>query len=197
MDTGTALLKAVLAAPDDDLPRLVYADWLEENGNEWRANYIRVVIHDKIGRIEYGGWESGNPFGYDFGWHEDPDRRLVLVAHRGFVVEVRGPLEAVLESLPHMVRRELVARVVVTDREPQDLTGFLPDVERGRWFWFGPFRGDWSHPQNTTNPARLPACLREPIPDSEFPSREAAVDALSAIIIAWAKAQPAPEIPAG
>jgi uncharacterized protein (TIGR02996 family) len=37
-----ALLNAVIAAPDDDLPRLVYADWLEEHGREERAELIRV-----------------------------------------------------------------------------------------------------------------------------------------------------------
>ena len=30
MDEREALLRAILAAPDDDLPRLVFADWLEE-----------------------------------------------------------------------------------------------------------------------------------------------------------------------
>lgn len=28
-----ALLAAVCAAPDDDLPRLAYADWCDENGD--------------------------------------------------------------------------------------------------------------------------------------------------------------------
>ena len=35
------LLAAVRAAPDDDLPRLVLADWLEENGEGERAEFIR------------------------------------------------------------------------------------------------------------------------------------------------------------
>jgi uncharacterized protein (TIGR02996 family) len=42
-----ALLAAVLADPQDDLPRLVYADWLEENGDEAgraRAEFIRIQI---------------------------------------------------------------------------------------------------------------------------------------------------------
>ena len=32
MTDGEALLRAVLAAPDEDTPRLIYADWLQENG---------------------------------------------------------------------------------------------------------------------------------------------------------------------
>jgi uncharacterized protein (TIGR02996 family) len=39
-----ALLKAIASAPDDDLPRLVYADWLEERGREERARFIRLQI---------------------------------------------------------------------------------------------------------------------------------------------------------
>src|SRR5690349_20304098 len=37
-----ALLQAIWAEPDDDAPRLVYADWLEENGRPDRAEFIRV-----------------------------------------------------------------------------------------------------------------------------------------------------------
>src|SRR5215475_6482850 len=37
-----ALLAAVAAQPDDDLPRLVYADWLDEHGDPDRAEFIRV-----------------------------------------------------------------------------------------------------------------------------------------------------------
>ncbi len=37
-----ALLRGVEAAPDDDLPRLVYADWLDEHGRHARAEFIRV-----------------------------------------------------------------------------------------------------------------------------------------------------------
>jgi uncharacterized protein (TIGR02996 family) len=38
----SALLAAICAAPEDDSPRLVYADWLEENGKAERAELIRV-----------------------------------------------------------------------------------------------------------------------------------------------------------
>jgi len=34
----------VLVAPDDDAPRLVYADWLEEHGQPERAGLIRWMI---------------------------------------------------------------------------------------------------------------------------------------------------------
>src|SRR5436190_19415841 len=42
MTTKNALFEAILAEPDDDAPRLVYSDWLEEHGDHERAEFIRV-----------------------------------------------------------------------------------------------------------------------------------------------------------
>ena len=39
-----ALLVAVCSVPDDDLPRLVYADWCDENGQGDRAEFIRTQV---------------------------------------------------------------------------------------------------------------------------------------------------------
>jgi uncharacterized protein (TIGR02996 family) len=39
-----AFLRAIAENPDDDLPRLVYADWLDEHGQPERAEFIRVQI---------------------------------------------------------------------------------------------------------------------------------------------------------
>ena len=43
MTERKALLQAVCTAPDDDLPRLVFADWVQENGEPERAEFIRVM----------------------------------------------------------------------------------------------------------------------------------------------------------
>jgi uncharacterized protein (TIGR02996 family) len=40
--TEVAMLHAMANSPTDHLPRLVYADWLEERGNAARAEFIRV-----------------------------------------------------------------------------------------------------------------------------------------------------------
>jgi uncharacterized protein (TIGR02996 family) len=37
-----AFLQAIIESPDDDTPRLIYADWLEEHGQPERADFIRV-----------------------------------------------------------------------------------------------------------------------------------------------------------
>ena len=40
--SDAALLAAIRAAPADDAPRLVYADWLDEHGQPERAEFIRL-----------------------------------------------------------------------------------------------------------------------------------------------------------
>jgi uncharacterized protein (TIGR02996 family) len=37
-----AFLADIVEHPDDDTPRLVYADWLEDHGEEAQAEFIRV-----------------------------------------------------------------------------------------------------------------------------------------------------------
>jgi uncharacterized protein (TIGR02996 family) len=39
-----AFLQTIRESPDDDTPRLVYADWLEEHGDADRAEFIRLQI---------------------------------------------------------------------------------------------------------------------------------------------------------
>jgi uncharacterized protein (TIGR02996 family) len=40
--TDAAFIRAILDAPDDDVPRLVYADWLDERGDAARSEFVRV-----------------------------------------------------------------------------------------------------------------------------------------------------------
>jgi uncharacterized protein (TIGR02996 family) len=44
MSDHAALLRAILVDPADDAPRLVLADWLDENGEPERAEFIRLDI---------------------------------------------------------------------------------------------------------------------------------------------------------
>jgi len=44
MSDHDALLAAIRQAPDDDAPRLVYADWLDEHGESDRAEFVRLQI---------------------------------------------------------------------------------------------------------------------------------------------------------
>lgn len=42
MATEQAFLQAIREHPEDDLPRLVFADWLDEHGQPGRAEFIRI-----------------------------------------------------------------------------------------------------------------------------------------------------------
>jgi|SRR5262245_47890266 len=50
MSDAFALVAAIRAAPEDDAPRLIFADWLDENGWPARAEFIRVQC--KLARKE-------------------------------------------------------------------------------------------------------------------------------------------------
>jgi len=39
-----ALLAAIESTPLDDAPRLIYADWLQERGEDVKAEYLRAVV---------------------------------------------------------------------------------------------------------------------------------------------------------
>lgn len=41
-DDHSAFLRHIIAEPEDDLPRLIFADWLDEHGEAARAEFIRV-----------------------------------------------------------------------------------------------------------------------------------------------------------
>lgn len=67
-----AFLRAIAEQPDDDLPRLVYADWLDEHGEPERAEFIRV-------QCELAA-RPGSP----------PGRRAELLAREGELLRAHG-----------------------------------------------------------------------------------------------------------
>jgi uncharacterized protein (TIGR02996 family) len=110
-DTGTALLAAVRATPADDTVRLVYADWLEEQGEELRAEFIRATCAGDFGNLPAGslvregalaqakanGVEWFGPFGVVCLRRELFQKEMtggsVALVRRGFVEEVRAPAD--------------------------------------------------------------------------------------------------------
>ena len=60
MSDEDALLAAIAAHPEEDTPRLMYADWLDENGQSLRTEFIRVQIEvsriEQLPRIELNGY---------------------------------------------------------------------------------------------------------------------------------------------
>ena len=82
MGDGPGLLRAILEAPADDAPRLIYADWLDEHGRPDRADHIRRAVGtpypDPIPRV---GPAPEFP---------DAAEGLRYRVHRGFAVEVEA-----------------------------------------------------------------------------------------------------------
>src|SRR5687768_17319061 len=52
---AVALYRAILAHPDEDTPRLVYADWLDEHGQPAHAEFIRAQC--RLARMNE--WDAG------------------------------------------------------------------------------------------------------------------------------------------
>jgi uncharacterized protein (TIGR02996 family) len=64
MSDRRSFLQAMIAAPEDDTPRLVYADWLEEHGqgeaDRDRAEFIRAQC--ELARLRYDSPESASRY---------------------------------------------------------------------------------------------------------------------------------------
>src|SRR5262245_31791010 len=52
-------IRQILASPDDDAPRLAYADWLEQHGERGRAKLIRYQIEAVRQAPDEPWWKQG------------------------------------------------------------------------------------------------------------------------------------------
>jgi uncharacterized protein (TIGR02996 family) len=150
MSSHKAFLSEIIANPDDDAPRLVYADWLEDNGDADRAEFIRLQIRletmpdydperfdleeralDLLAEHR-GEWLKGMP-----AWAlKEP-----LTFRRGFVGEIRIPPGRFLSGGEKLVKSTPLLRLRLeglNDRSAElaqmDALGGVPelDVEIGK-----------------------------------------------------------------
>jgi uncharacterized protein (TIGR02996 family) len=134
MSLERAFLDDIIAHPADDAPRLVYADWLEERGDQAsrdRAEFIR-------GQIELEGLPELSPRR----WELERREAALLAAYRA---EWWGPLPPLVRAA--VFRRGFIDHVIVT----------LPDLTENaeRLFALAPIRrvqvvGDQSAGVNRT-----------------------------------------------
>jgi uncharacterized protein (TIGR02996 family) len=124
MTEDEALLRAVLAAPDDDAPRLVYADWLDEHGDPARAAFIRIQVElarqpadpDRVLQLRKAeltllranreAWTAWVP-----GWAEARTFR------RGFLEGIRAEAGAFIAGADEVRRRTPLSAVRLDGRE--------------------------------------------------------------------------------
>ena len=135
-DDYLALLRGVCWRPDDDVPRLVLADWLEENGFGDRAEFVREsVAFDAMGfpdgpcvegcacggvgaRLGRTTAERGDEWaGAAFG----PAVISELVWHRGFVSEVTLTQADFLTHAAAIFSRHPVTTVTLTGVAPANV----------------------------------------------------------------------------
>ncbi|MFO0852263.1 MAG: TIGR02996 domain-containing protein [Gemmataceae bacterium] len=104
MSDHDALLAAVIAAPDDDLPRLVFADYLDEAGDPARAEFIRVQIdlaRRPVGDPARPGMtarEQSLLAEYGREWRIPGLRATVQRFRRGFVELVEIPAHVLIQA---------------------------------------------------------------------------------------------------
>src|SRR5260370_26451208 len=58
MTQDEAFLQDIIAHPDDDAPRLIYADWLADHGQPERAEFIRVECRSAARPLTARKWAA-------------------------------------------------------------------------------------------------------------------------------------------
>ncbi len=98
------LLKAILDEPWSELPRLVYADAIDDAGDPELAAAIRSRFSNKssLCRLDEKIFAMG----------ETPIR---LLWYGGFIVEIAGPQSVLLKYGPEIAAVNPLERVIVTD----------------------------------------------------------------------------------
>jgi uncharacterized protein (TIGR02996 family) len=108
MDLERAFLDDVIGRPGDDAPRLVYADWLQENGQEERADFIRTQC--RLAAMD----------------ESEPERPALLEREKElldrYAVEWAMPLQAVIAEWSY--RRGFIDFVRVEYHLAADMTAF-------------------------------------------------------------------------
>lgn len=159
-DISAAFMKDIRENPGDDAPRLVYADWLEDNGDPEYAEFIRDQIagRDAFGlftRLWGRVWSRSAPpswrfcgYGVDHEGGESYARfaatpgaieSAFLVWRRGFVAEVRCRLGVWLEHGPALAGLHPLEAVRLTDRAPRRRYGHdagATPSPRGTYGWY-------------------------------------------------------------
>lgn len=216
-DAG-ALLKAILDDPADDLPRLAYADWCEESGQDERAEFIRLhlwlganagskwiwlepsylrarkLLWNNRGKWMPEGLEPNNVHrDHRTGFITSDGQQGSLTWSRGFPAIIRCHLDSWLQHGPALVRVHPLEWVELSDRvvrrEPSWEDGFDPQP----WIWIW-FRGPLVTPLSQREwlpPGVMDLMPGRPILDGhlQFRTKEEAEAAASVGLIRWAKEQ--------
>jgi uncharacterized protein (TIGR02996 family) len=203
-----ALLAAILAAPEEDTPRLVYADWCGENGDHDRAEFIRVQVElARLGgcsRDFSAGLSCCCPF-CNAGGYVLRRRERELLRHlddwyppvcktfgrydweRGFISAVTCTCADFLAHAAAVFACHPVERVTLANKEP------AASLQHRGWFrWYTDSDEDESViPQGVYRKliGVYPEDLHGKSSQPYWKSRELALEALSDACVAWGREQ--------
>lgn len=139
----TGFWKSICADPDDDAPRLVFADWLDDNGQPERAEVIRVQCAlaredalDNKAHVELGVRERVLLHKHRAAWVEDLPkwiRRDRVTFHRGFPCGIECPVNQYVCHSAGLARKSVIQRLFLdcTVRSPHE-SGLLTSVHLPR-----------------------------------------------------------------
>lgn len=193
MTPADELLAAVLANPADDLCRLVYADALDECGEVARAAWIRYSIEAELKPTIFHPSMAARMFVL-----VDDNIRVVtiadavpgvsLVTHHGFISELRGPLASLLRHGGEVAAVNPVERFIATDREPASNRYSEPTDER---HWIMASIPAEMQVRAEVLPYEVVRAMDDEWPPALFfPTRDAAMTALSEAVGRVVRAQP-------
>lgn len=193
MITATAvhpgLVAAILAEPEDDALRLVYADWLEEHGEDAWAQFIRAGVaaadsHDMTLNTE-------RLFGLSFLVGTlTAEMRFLWYWERGFVEYIQTTESFWLRYGRAICAAHPVQRLSLLDRHPHQ------QYPEGPWDWICIPTGEVSGEASCLSTQFFRELLAEQGLESywhvlDYDSLSSARDALSRAGLAWARAEAA------
>jgi uncharacterized protein (TIGR02996 family) len=195
MTDADALLAAIIENPDEDTPRLAYADEIQETDAE-RAEFIRVQVEiARRPRLDCGGVQCDRcqfPTGFHrytkrcrgevcrlrqreyytsfryvvWNWTRGIPPGAQPSFRRGFVEKIVLRADWWVAHGPHIVTRYPITEIRLSDREPE------LEPHGGQYRWWVPF------------PFPSPRSQRVP-----YRTAEEAREAVSADCLAWARAE--------
>ena len=140
---GDALLRAICEHPAEDTPRLVYADWLQENGNADRAEFIRLQCEawgltpayptlsaartraSELLKEHRGRWFDELPTILGVEWGDLYVRGFIDKAYTLAMYDVRLTVRAAFAAVP-------LRHLIVTTLQPGQLGHLLDCPQLGR-----------------------------------------------------------------
>lgn len=211
---GDSLLRAVLEDPTDDGVRLVYADWLEENGEPERAEFIRLQLRVAAPWSSTSGecWQchcartegqrTNGPCRCEPAWRELRRRLGLLVVNRGLEGGWPMPVPSVCNR--YMLSRGFAGEIFCTwdvfDEHAAELFSAHPVVSvrltdrepyespgrtKRRWWWLRSLgRAVWAGSELAAPVFRKLPSLRPGVTAVDYTSWDKALEALSHACVA-------------